>query len=171
MYNLTTFAADHPGGLDALLSSAGEDGTEAYEYANHSASNLKRMNKYLVGAFKDSASTASTSSTHLANGAEKGASSRLRWLALTCKVLATSAAVPFAFTYCRKALDKLYVPQFAGFGTTLEAGYSFWLGAAAATSFSCIGYTYLYRIFRSSLDYENDVFGYPPVIPRLRPRK
>lgn len=171
MYDLTTFASDHPGGLDALLSSAGEDGTEAYEYANHSASNLKRMKKYLVGAFTEPASGGLVPSTHSTKGSQPGAISQPRWLLPTFKVVTASAAAAFAFISCRKALDKISMPQSSGFGVTLEAGYSFWLGAAAATSFSCIGYTYLYRAFRSSLDYENDVFGYPPVIPRLKPRK
>lgn len=170
MYDLTTFASDHPGGLDALLSSAGEDGTEAYEYANHSASNLKSMKKYSVGAFTGSVVGVAAPSTYSTKGSQQRAVSQLRWLAPAWKVVAASAAATFTFIYCRKALRKISVPQFAGFGVTLEAGYSFWLGAAAATSFSCLGYTYLYGIFRSSLDYENDVFGYPPVIPRLKPR-
>ncbi|KAL8992443.1 MAG: hypothetical protein Q9169_007098 [Polycauliona sp. 2 TL-2023] len=58
VYNLTTFLPDHPGGSDALLGSAGVDGTEVYEYAGHSAQNMKTMQRFLVGWLEGYVATA-----------------------------------------------------------------------------------------------------------------
>ncbi|KAL8925145.1 MAG: hypothetical protein Q9208_003650 [Pyrenodesmia sp. 3 TL-2023] len=49
VYNLTSFADDHPGGIDVLKDCAGTDGSETYEYAGHSANNMKTMQRFLVG--------------------------------------------------------------------------------------------------------------------------
>lgn len=47
---------------------------------------------------------------------------------------------------------------------------SFWAGIAIAFSVSCVGFSYLYRLFLSTLDYQNDVFNLPATIPRKMKR-
>ncbi|KAL8663550.1 MAG: hypothetical protein Q9202_003738 [Teloschistes flavicans] len=49
VYDLTTFSSDHPGGIEALENCAGTDGTESYDYAGHSDSNMEKMQQYRVG--------------------------------------------------------------------------------------------------------------------------
>jgi len=46
--------------------------------------------------------------------------------------------------------------------------YTFWAGAGVASSISLVAFRYLYVLFLSSLDYQNDVFSFPPTIPRKR---
>jgi cytochrome b involved in lipid metabolism len=59
VYDLTTFRSDHPGGIEALESCAGTDGTESYEYAGHSESNMMKMQQYRVGRLAGSLEQAS----------------------------------------------------------------------------------------------------------------
>ncbi|EAW11612.1 cytochrome b5-like heme/steroid binding domain-containing protein [Aspergillus clavatus NRRL 1] len=49
VYDLTTFSLDHPGGIETLETCAGADGTDLYEYAGHSESNMAKMQQYHVG--------------------------------------------------------------------------------------------------------------------------
>ncbi|CAI6340148.1 unnamed protein product [Periconia digitata] len=49
VYDLTSFVSDHPGGIEALHSVGGTDGTEAYESAGHSELNTKKLQQFLIG--------------------------------------------------------------------------------------------------------------------------
>lgn len=49
VYNLTDFAADHPGGIDVILDCAGDDATEPFDYAGHSSDAARSMAKFQVG--------------------------------------------------------------------------------------------------------------------------
>ncbi|KAL8785262.1 MAG: hypothetical protein Q9213_003466 [Squamulea squamosa] len=64
VYDLTTFSSDHPGGIEALESCAGIDGTESYDYAGHSDSNMEKMQQYRVGRLAERTVLSITSPQH-----------------------------------------------------------------------------------------------------------
>lgn len=49
VYNLTSFAALHPGGAEVLLDCAGADASEAFEDVGHSQDAFDMLAPYLVG--------------------------------------------------------------------------------------------------------------------------
>lgn len=51
-----------------------------------------------------------------------------------------------------------------------DIGRAFWVGVALALSISGLGIGYLYRVFLSTLEYQNDVFSFPATIPRKTKR-
>ncbi|KAI0183723.1 cytochrome b5-like heme/steroid binding domain-containing protein [Xylaria flabelliformis] len=170
VYNLTDFRLDHPGGVDALLSSAGTDGTEAYEYAAHSKENLATMQQFRIGTLAGSLHQATPSShgpslvqvkrTERVNPSLK--QSVLSQTKLATTVIATSAAVAVYYLPSILNVYKIQLPSFAGHDT----GYAFWAGMGVASSVSFVVFRYMYLLFLSSLEFQGDVFSFPPTIPR-----
>ncbi|KAF2839929.1 cytochrome b5 [Patellaria atrata CBS 101060] len=52
VFDLTSFAADHPGGADVLTDCAGTDGSEVYAYAGHSEGAMETLGRYRVGVLE-----------------------------------------------------------------------------------------------------------------------
>ncbi|KAI0547802.1 cytochrome b5-like heme/steroid binding domain-containing protein [Xylaria curta] len=172
VYDLTDFRLDHPGGVDALLSSAGTDGTEAYEYAAHSKENLLTMQRFRVGALAGSLQQA-TPNSHSPSLVQIGRTERvnptfkqsiLSQTKLTVTLIVTSAAVAVSYHYLQPSLDvsNIQFPSFAGHNT----GHAFWAGMGVASSVSFVMLRYIYLLFLSSLEFQGDVFSFPPTIPR-----
>ncbi|CAO1603181.1 hypothetical protein XANCAGTX0491_006773 [Xanthoria calcicola] len=183
VYDLTAFSADHPGGIEALTSSAGTDGTESYDYAGHSASNMAKMQQYRLGTLAGNLAPTSP----ISHGAFPEQNMRIRTATSRLQHSQFPRGTKLAATTCAAALifvalsflrrDKLaeYISS-----TTLEIsplqsrtetsnrdiGRAFWVGVALAFSLSGLGLGYLYRMFLSTLDYQNDVFSFPATIPR-----
>jgi len=180
VYDLTTFSSDHPGGIEALESCAGTDGTEPYEYAGHSESNMAKMQLYRVGRLVGNLAQASSISHNplpVESKYIRGATSRLkqlrfpRWTKLAATISATSLFVALScqqrdsfVDYISRTLDtsQLQFGTISGQGI----GHAFWAGIATASSVSCVGFGYLYKLFLSTLDYQNEVFSLPATIPR-----
>ncbi|KAI8948814.1 cytochrome b5-like heme/steroid binding domain-containing protein [Xylaria longipes] len=172
VYDLTNFRLDHPGGVDALLSSAGTDGTEAYEYAAHSKENLVTMQQFRIGTLAGSLQQATPNSHDLSLGQIKRTEraepilkqSVLSQTKLAVTVIATSIAVAVSCRYLPSSLDvsQIQFPSLAGHNT----GHAFWAGMGVASSVSFVAFRYIYMLFLSSLDYQSDVFSFPPTIPR-----
>lgn len=172
MYDLTTFSSDHPGGVDALESSAGTDGTEAYEYAGHSEENMAKMEQYRIGKLAGGLEQAPPIYHNPLSGERKrirSAAFGLRQLVspqtkLAVTIIATSLVVALSYRYLSSALD---IPQlqFTAISGS-KTGHAFWAGIAIASSVGLVVFGYLYKLFLSSLDYQNDVFSFPPTIPR-----
>ncbi|KAE8376665.1 cytochrome b5-like heme/steroid binding domain-containing protein [Aspergillus bertholletiae] len=174
VYDLTTFSADHPGGIDALESSAGTDGTEAYEYAGHSQENLVKMQQYCIGRLAGSPeqppAIPQNPPVRESKPVRRSPTFGLRQLDIlpSMKVAVTLIATCFvtvpSYRYLLSALDVSQL-QF----TTIsgqKTGHAFWAGIATASSVSYVVFRYFYKLFLSSLDYKNDVFSFPPTIPR-----
>ncbi|KAL2784624.1 cytochrome b5-like heme/steroid binding domain-containing protein [Aspergillus keveii] len=172
VYDLTAFSSDHPGGIDALESCAGMDGTEAYEYAGHSEENTLRMQQYRVGELIETSGRAhpvtnnpvAPNTTH-----SQGPASGLRqdiftpWAKLAVTLFTASGAMALSYRHFGSRFEistLLYTT--AG----LKAGNGLLTGIVIASSISLFGFGYLYRLFLSSLDYQNDVFSFPPTIPK-----
>ncbi|KAL9009532.1 MAG: hypothetical protein Q9173_005445 [Seirophora scorigena] len=109
VYDLTTFSSDHPGGIEALESCAGTDGTESYDYAGHSASNMEKMQQYRVGRLArclEQPSPIFHNPISVESKRIKRAISRLehlgfpRWTKLAVTICATSLVV--ALSYYRR---------------------------------------------------------------------
>ncbi|KAL7311660.1 hypothetical protein PS15m_009395 [Mucor circinelloides] len=49
VYNVTTFAADHPGGERAIYEEAGKDATDAFNDIGHSEAAHEWLNDYYIG--------------------------------------------------------------------------------------------------------------------------
>ncbi|KAL3442881.1 cytochrome b5-like heme/steroid binding domain-containing protein [Aspergillus insuetus] len=173
VYDLTAFSSDHPGGIDALESCAGMDGTETYEYAGHSEENTLRMQQYCVGKLIDTSGRAPTvtdnplapNTTH-----RQGPASGLRqvtltpWAKLGVTVFTASGAMALSYRHfgSRFEISPLLYTEIAD----PKAGSGLLTGIVIASSISFIGFGYLCRLFLSSLDYQNDVFSFPPTIPK-----
>ncbi|RDL33058.1 uncharacterized protein BP5553_08497 [Venustampulla echinocandica] len=182
VYDLTTFSSDHPGGIEALESCAGTDGTEPYEYAGHSESNMAKMQLYRVGRLAGSlaqASSISPNPLHVESKRIRSATSRLKqlrfpsWTKLAVTISATPLFVALALSCQQRDSFVDYISRTLNtsqlqFGTISDqgTGHAFWAGIAIASSVSCVGFSYLYKLFLSTLDYQNDVFSLPATIPR-----
>lgn len=184
VYDLTTFSSDHPGGIEALENCAGTDGTEPYEYAGHSESNMAKMQLYRVGRLSGSPAPVSSISHNplpVESKRIRGATSRLKplrfplWTKLAVTISATSLLVALSFQqrggfveYMSRTLKTSQLQ----FRTTSDLGirHAFWAGIAVASSVSCVGFGYLYKLFLSTLDYQNEVFSLPATIPRKTKR-
>lgn len=173
VYDLTTFISDHPGGIEALQSSAGADGTEAYDYAGHSQENMVKMQQYRIGRLDGSLeqdTSASYRSLPVETGRIGSAMSSFKhvkisgWTKLAITTIAMSSAL--ALPYHRMS-STVKIPQFQ-FGNTTDQrmGYAFWSGTALASSFSLVVFRHFYKLFLSTLDHQDDVFSFPPTIPR-----
>ncbi|KAF1800507.1 cytochrome b5 [Mucor lusitanicus] len=57
VYNVTTFAADHPGGERAIYEEAGKDATEAFNDIGHSEAAHEWLNDYYIGDLEGFAQT------------------------------------------------------------------------------------------------------------------
>jgi hypothetical protein len=180
VYDLTTFSVDHPGGIEALESCAGTDGTESYEYAGHSESNMAKMRQYRVGRLAGSPEQASHISHNpfpVESEQVRSATSRFKqskfphWTKLAVTISASCLVAALYYQrrdsfveYISSILD---ISQFQ-FGTIPQQniGRAFWAGILISSLASCVGYGYLYKLFLSSLDYENEVYSFPATIPR-----
>lgn len=172
VYDLTNFSTDHPGGVEALEISAGTDGTEAYEYAGHSEENMAKMEQYSVGKVAGCPEPAPP----IPHDPLSGQSKRMRSAAVGLKqkispqaklavtVVATSMVVVLTWRLLSPTLD-VSKPQFTSFSGP-RSGLAFWAGVAIPSLVNVVVLRYLYGLFLSSLDYQNDVFSFPPTIPR-----
>ncbi|ERF73412.1 hypothetical protein EPUS_08555 [Endocarpon pusillum Z07020] len=185
VYNLTSFAADHPGGIDVLKDCAGTDGSKTYEYAGHSAYAMKTMQQFLVGRLAESTTTATTNPAHVPaaphdssvkmNGSSGGSSSSssksARSITATLS-LGTWTRVPLL---AAAAVLSVLAGLYWYFGAEPELGrnvqnaaHAFWAGLLIASLLSCAGFAVLYALFSKTLEHEKDVFSYPPVMPRAK---
>lgn len=71
MYDVTSYARDHPGGLEPLLEIAGQDATSAYEDVGHSEDAREIMHDLLVGVLEganvDASNDSESSSTEVSH--------------------------------------------------------------------------------------------------------
>lgn len=186
VYDLTSFAEDHPGGIDVLTACAGTDATESFDFAGHTAEAIETMQRFLVGRLNDEKIThgsveesrnsqitkeevgknvnsgPSQLDTH---GIQKPLSSIFRVAWGLCASLVLLVLAVYGVPWRGLESDGLVDVG------SLDGGISLIHSAGAAlllsSSISCAGLGFLYHQFSKTLKQERDVFSYPPVIPRL----
>lgn len=131
------------------------------------------MQQYRVGRLAGSPEQAPPISHNPLAGESKrirSATSRLKqlrfppWMKLAVTIIATCFIMALSYRYLLSTMDISQL-QF----TTISdqnIGHAFWAGIAIASSVSCVGFSYLYKMFLSTLDYQNEVFSFPATIPR-----
>ncbi|KAJ6141443.1 hypothetical protein N7470_009833 [Penicillium chermesinum] len=173
LYDLTAFSSDHPGGIEALETCAGTDGTEAFEYAGHSEENIANMQQYCVGRLVGSFGRDGPSCHHAGDGNteqnRRGALGINRatfypWATPAVTLLTACGAMIFSYRHVLPRLGSFQ--DILPTNTDLQPGHGVLTGVAIASSLSFLGFRYLYGLFLSSLDYQNDVFSFPPTMPR-----
>ncbi|KAL8753205.1 MAG: hypothetical protein Q9184_005489, partial [Pyrenodesmia sp. 2 TL-2023] len=169
---------------------AGTDGSETYEYAGHSANNMKTMHRFLVGSLAgymvaDPAEDVFPGAPHGSSAAKKmnGSSSPLGLLSLKTwrtrpllLLLAAMSVLLFAgLSYWNFGAQVAITDGGFETGQSRDIGhelarhaptYAFLGGLLVASSLSCAGFAVLYSLFGKTLEHERDVFSYPAVIPR-----
>ena len=157
---------------------AGSDGSEPYDDAGHSPGAMKTMQRFLIGSLGGYTSTDDRVDGHAALGdraAYTNGSSRLSTSTLSLSIRIRLLAL-LVVAILGVLLARLYkdlggnrkgdgdIELELGQGT--NAAQAFWGGLLIASSLSCAGLGILYSQFSKTLKYENEVFSYPPVIPR-----
>lgn len=85
------------------------------------------------------------------------------WAKLAVSLFTAYGAMTMTY---RHVLPRLEISQLLTTKVDLSSGHGFLTGIVIASSMSFVGFRYLYKLFLSSLDYQNDVFSFPPTIPR-----
>jgi Cytochrome b5-like Heme/Steroid binding domain len=176
VYDLTTFAPDHPGGIDVLKDCAGTDGSETYEYAGHDDDQMRTLDKYRVGVLEGSDDA---TGVRLRQGTAEKSTGAARTGTLERALPNLGAYIPLPVVGATLgALAVLFWALKFTFGRMgssdadlqLRQGvnpiYAFWGGLLLASSLSCAGLGLMYSQFSETLQHEQDVFHYPAVIPR-----
>jgi cytochrome-b5 reductase len=173
VYNLTAYAADHPGGVDVLKDSAGTDATESFDYAGHPKSAFQSMVKFCIGRLEGShedlteepeESPALKTSAALAG---KPSSDNKTRLLLPLLLVGGGASLPLLTKLAKEIFSNL--PSTKLLLPSLEPGSSgsstFLLGLAVGLGPLLAGFWVLYDLLCKSMDHEKNVFSYPSVIP------
>ena len=137
---------------------------------------MTKMQQYRIGKLAgnvEQPSLVSHSPLKVESKRIRSAASRLRELKLPrltgITVLVTAVSLAVAFSYQRiieHILPKINASQiFSGFSGH-NIGFAFWAGVVLASCASCAGFAYLYKLYLGTLDYQNDVFSFPPTIPK-----
>lgn len=165
------------------MNCAGTDGTESYEYAGHSKSNMAKMQQYLVGSLAGSFNPMALPISPNKDFPEenkhirKATASLKKWKIprLMKLAVATISSISLVVALSCQGRDNVlgYISSALNISqlrfksiSDQRTGYSFWTGIALTSSVSCMGFSYIYKLFLSTLDYENDIFSFPPTIPR-----
>jgi hypothetical protein len=95
-----------------------------------------------------------------------------RWMKLAVTILSVTSLV-VALSYQRRDSFFDYISPTLNISplqfrtiSDQNIGHAFWIGIAFASSVSFVCFSYLYKLFLSTLDYQNEVFSFPATIPR-----
>ncbi|VUC29981.1 unnamed protein product [Clonostachys rosea] len=175
VYNLTSFLNDHPGGIDSILQCAGDDGTEAYDYAGHSKAASATLARFLIGPLEGHEESLSEE--------EKGSDpllrpeikiERKRYLPANYPstgflrlVLGAALGVSLIGLGGRFALRHHSLTALVTVGRrAIDSIGAFGAGALLSSSVALIIVAYAYEQFRKTLEHTKEPFAYPPLIPR-----
>ena len=191
VYDLTSFAADHPGGIDILVECAGTDASEPYDYAGHGDDATEAMRKFKVGTLEGAhghlssqsrdktgagnsngsaapanSTSSSKSSSSWASGSGIG-SQLMPMLAFVGVLALVGISVRNAIGGERR--ERRLPGESTGVAGPLFGFVdSFIGGLLAASTFGSVGLGWAYLRFKETLKHEKEVFAYPAVIPRRK---
>ncbi|KAK4220796.1 cytochrome b5-like heme/steroid binding domain-containing protein [Podospora fimiseda] len=157
VYDLTSFAADHPGGIDILVECAGTDATEPYDYAGHGDDATEAMVKFKVGPLeghqvkpKNAAHSIKAATT--ASGVSSWASGS--------GILGSQSLLVVIMGVILMLMGLV--------GKNVSLVDSFLGGILAASSVGSVGLGWGYFKFKETLKHQKEVFEYPAVIKRRK---
>ncbi|KAM3448622.1 hypothetical protein MY3296_007655 [Beauveria thailandica] len=173
VYDLTAYAADHPGGVDVLKDSAGTDATESFDYAGHPKSAFQSMVKFCIGRLEGSNEDVTeipqeppTLNKSAAVAGKPVSDSKTRLL-MPLLLVGGGASLPLLTKFAKEISSNL--PSINLALSSLEPGSSgsrvFLLGLAVGLGPLLAGFWVLYDLLCKSMDHEKNVFSYPSVIP------
>ncbi|KAK3995341.1 cytochrome b5-like heme/steroid binding domain-containing protein [Cladorrhinum sp. PSN332] len=188
VYDLTSFAADHPGGIDILVECAGTDASEPYDYAGHGDDATEAMLKFRVGPLEGhrgaaNARNASSSSKSSAAGNSPKAAAltdRFGLGLLGSQLMLVLMGVVTIVGVVVLLMGRLGLLQAESSRSSSSSSSSpstrsvfgsvdsFVGGMLAASGFGSVGLGWAYLRFRETLKHEKEVFAYPAVIPRRK---
>ncbi|KAL2139491.1 hypothetical protein VTI28DRAFT_5103 [Corynascus sepedonium] len=174
VYDLTSFASDHPGGIDVLKDTAGTDTTESFEYAGHTVSAIATMAKFQVGRLEGSELEELKTPPKVGlipSPAQKQTEAMTgAWVRPTTLLLAL--ATGFALLVLVKegphllaSLPTVTLPSLRP-GQEANGKFAFLAGLFLAGSAGLSILISMYWKFNRTLEHEKSVFLYPPVISR-----
>ncbi|CAG9975109.1 unnamed protein product [Clonostachys byssicola] len=172
VYNLTSFLKDHPGGIDSVLQCAGDDGTEAYDYAGHSKSASATLTRFLIGPLEghDEKLPEEENRSDPVPKPEERKSYLPASYPLTIflrLVLGTALGGFMVALGGRFALrDQSLHILAALWKRPVDSIGAFGAGALLSSSVALLIFTYAYEQFRKTLHHAKEPFAYPPIIPR-----
>ncbi|KAM3500451.1 hypothetical protein MY10362_006388 [Beauveria mimosiformis] len=173
VYNLTAYAADHPGGVDVLKDSAGTDATESFDYAGHPKSAVQSMVKFCIGRLEGSNEDLTekpqeppTPNKSAAVAGKPVSDSKTRLL-MPLLLVGGGASLPLLTKLAKEISSNL--PSINLVLSSLEPGSSgssmFLLGLAVGLGPLLASFWVLYDLLCKSMDHEKNVFSYPSLIP------
>ncbi|KAK2813426.1 hypothetical protein FQN50_000742 [Emmonsiellopsis sp. PD_5] len=176
VYNLTSFAKDHPGGIEVLKTCAGTDGSETYEYAGHSSDAINKIEHLVVGNLAgysvNSAQFHAISSNRSERTRNRGSPPLSTIINFGSNISTSMVLRILIWALLAGILWKIRGEDNwkgnVGFrsGHKFDPGVGFFSGFLIPTLLSSVGFLFLYFQFSKTLKHEKDVFSYPPVIPR-----
>ncbi|KAK4178930.1 cytochrome b5-like heme/steroid binding domain-containing protein [Triangularia setosa] len=176
VYNLTSFATDHPGGKDILIECAGTDATEPYDYAGHGNDATRTMQKFRVGelaGYRHNKTGIEMGQMASTTGLATAGESQSSWTAKTASEIKSTLLLPTLMSglalfglrlFLRAPREEEGQQSFI----KLTSMDSFFGGFAIATAFCLAGLGYAYNEFNRALKSEKEVSDYPALIPRRR---
>lgn len=182
VYNLTDFAADHPGGIDVIVECAGDDATEPFDYAGHTPEALTTMAKFQVGTLEGHVEDTDSATVPVLDAAQSGTIQGGSLASAGPPILKASLGIIVLGGLALYA-NRLQLPSpaFGKLGATqslsdalsdVTSGVGglrgFAGGLLISSAFYLVGYGFLYYKAYKTLEHEKDVFSYPSVIPRKR---
>ncbi|CAH0051426.1 unnamed protein product [Clonostachys solani] len=175
VYNLTSFVNDHPGGIDAILQCAGDDGTDAYDYAGHSKSASATLTRFLIGPLEghdEKLSEEENRSDPLPKPQREVKRNSYfpasYPLAGFLRLFLGTALGGFIIALGgRIALHHQSSATLVALGKrTIDSIGAFGAGALLSSSVALVVVAYAYEQFRKTLHHTKEPFAYPPIIPR-----
>ncbi|KAH7131819.1 cytochrome b5-like heme/steroid binding domain-containing protein [Dendryphion nanum] len=191
VYDLTSFASDHPGGIEVLKDCAGTDGSEIYDYAGHSEGTVNMLRRFEVGVLEgydgwenlSSVSKTGNLIPKTAPGVKSG------WMSGDNRLFSTLASLGSKTLYALLFVTLVFMAVYRGLPGGLETiphnntGFgqpetgnepgsgttsSFIGGFLFASTCSLVAIAILYAQFSRTLRHGTEVFEYPSVIPVKR---
>lgn len=175
VYNLTSFLKDHPGGIDSILQCAGDDGTEAYDYAGHSKSASATLKRFLIGPLEEHDEELSEEDNRSKPLPKPKIESPPNSYLLASYPLigflrvffGTALGGFFVAIGSRFALQNQSLHTLVALGKrTIDSIGAFGAGALLSSSVALVVFAYAYEQFRKTLHHTKEPFAYPPIIPR-----
>uniref|UniRef100_A0A0B7KEF1 Cytochrome b5 heme-binding domain-containing protein n=1 Tax=Bionectria ochroleuca TaxID=29856 RepID=A0A0B7KEF1_BIOOC len=163
------------GGIDSILQCAGDDGTEAYDYAGHSKSASATLKRFFIGALEGHDEKLSEEDNRseplpkpeIESPPNSYLPSSYPLIGFLRLFIGTALGGFFIAIGSRFALQNQSLHTLVALGKrTIDSVGAFGAGALLSSSVALVVFAYAYEQFRKTLRHTKEPFAYPPIIPR-----